>query len=333
MITKEDIIKLKRIFMEKASRVSQSISASVNWSNIFGKPSTFPPEDHSQDFSTILNSTWQRPILGISNNGTETAGNRYIVGASPTGNFSGFTSNNIVEYNGSDWISETPEEGWMVYNIGEALPYYFDSSAWSLLSDFFVDLLNNQTVAGVKTFSSFPVTPSSAPSSDYQVANKKYVDDNGGGGGGSFWTTVPKASDELRNSTTTLTNDTDLHFTCTNGNSYYFRMDLLVQFDADADFKFDLSFSGSTSKVQYAIADWQMTTTGGSNTFYALKTSFAQVITVSQSGSTVFYALIKINGFFTVTGDGTLNLRWAQNVSHADNVGVLAGSILEYKQI
>ncbi len=34
-----------------------------------------------------------------------------------------------------------------------------------------------QTIAGVKTFSSFPVTPSSAPTTDYQVANKKYVDD------------------------------------------------------------------------------------------------------------------------------------------------------------
>ncbi len=39
----------------------------------------------------------------------------------------------------------------------------------------------NETVAGVKTFSSFPVTPSSAPTTDYQVANKKYVDDNAGG--------------------------------------------------------------------------------------------------------------------------------------------------------
>ena len=37
-----------------------------------------------------------------------------------------------------------------------------------------------QTLAGVKTFSSFPVTPSAAPTTDYQVANKKYVDDNAG---------------------------------------------------------------------------------------------------------------------------------------------------------
>jgi hypothetical protein len=40
----------------------------------------------------------------------------------------------------------------------------------------------NETVAGVKTFSSFPVTPSEAPTTDYQAANKKYVDDNAGGG-------------------------------------------------------------------------------------------------------------------------------------------------------
>jgi hypothetical protein len=44
----------------------------------------------------------------------------------------------------------------------------------------------NETIAGVKTFSSFPVTPSSAPTTDYQVANKKYVDDNAGGGGGGI---------------------------------------------------------------------------------------------------------------------------------------------------
>ena len=39
----------------------------------------------------------------------------------------------------------------------------------------------DETIAGVKTFSSFPVTPSSAPTTDYQAANKKYVDDNAAG--------------------------------------------------------------------------------------------------------------------------------------------------------
>ena len=39
----------------------------------------------------------------------------------------------------------------------------------------------NETVEGIKTFGSFPVTPSAAPTANYEVANKKYVDDNAGG--------------------------------------------------------------------------------------------------------------------------------------------------------
>lgn len=35
----------------------------------------------------------------------------------------------------------------------------------------------DQTIAGVKTFNAFPVTPSDEPTLNYQVANKKYVDD------------------------------------------------------------------------------------------------------------------------------------------------------------
>ncbi len=41
-----------------------------------------------------------------------------------------------------------------------------------------VKLTGNQNVAGIKTFTSFPLTPSAAPTSDYEVANKKYVDDS-----------------------------------------------------------------------------------------------------------------------------------------------------------
>lgn len=49
------------------------------------------------------------------------------------------------------------------------------------IDNFAVKLTGNQNVAGVKAFSDFPTTPSSAPSTDYQMANKKYVDDNAGG--------------------------------------------------------------------------------------------------------------------------------------------------------
>lgn len=36
----------------------------------------------------------------------------------------------------------------------------------------------DETIADIKTFTSFPIAPSSAPTTAYQVANKKYVDDN-----------------------------------------------------------------------------------------------------------------------------------------------------------
>jgi len=39
----------------------------------------------------------------------------------------------------------------------------------------------DQTIAGVKTFSSSPIVPD--PTTDSQAATKKYVDDNAGGGG------------------------------------------------------------------------------------------------------------------------------------------------------
>ena len=63
-----------------------------------------------------------------------------------------------------------------------------------------VNTLNAQTIAGVKTFSSFPITPSSAPTTDYQVANKKYVDDNAGGSSSRIESTSTNSYAEFGNS-------------------------------------------------------------------------------------------------------------------------------------
>lgn len=47
----------------------------------------------------------------------------------------------------------------------------------STFATLFVDKSSDEAVGGVKSFSDFPLTPASAPSTDYQVANKKYTDD------------------------------------------------------------------------------------------------------------------------------------------------------------
>ena len=78
---------------------------------------------------------------------------------------------------------DTNDKGRMAYDtdaVYGGLLYKWTGSAWA---QFGVMLTGSQTIAGVKTFSSFPVTPSSAPTTDYQVTNKKYVDDTPHTGG------------------------------------------------------------------------------------------------------------------------------------------------------
>jgi hypothetical protein len=49
-------------------------------------------------------------------------------------------------------------------------------SALNTIDENAVSVDKAQTIAGVKTFSSFPVTPNVDPTTDYQVANKRYAD-------------------------------------------------------------------------------------------------------------------------------------------------------------
>ena len=66
----------------------------------------------------------------------------------------------------------------------------------------YVTVEDNQTISGTKTFSSFPVTPSTTPTTNYQVANKKYVDDRSIGVNQRWYDLTAS-----RNSNTEYTND------------------------------------------------------------------------------------------------------------------------------
>lgn len=55
---------------------------------------------------------------------------------------------------------------------------YWKNLVWQYLTWIVNEVIEGAfTFTGVKTFSSFPITPSSAPTTSYQVANKKYIDD------------------------------------------------------------------------------------------------------------------------------------------------------------
>lgn len=87
----------------------------------------------------------------------------------------------------------------------------YDGTQWVYMGDFdgsdYVTITGNQSIGGVKTFTSFPLTPSSAPTNQYQVANKKYVDDAITAGGGY---TNEDAVDAVG---TALTNSTNIIWT------------------------------------------------------------------------------------------------------------------------
>ena len=95
-----------------------------------------------------------------------------------------------AKVNEGDVSSTLGDEDTLLVRIEKVLRSISWGSLKTILNTLYVALTGDQTISGTKTFSSFPVTPSAAPSSDYQVANKKYVDDNAAGGG------IPEAPED-----------------------------------------------------------------------------------------------------------------------------------------
>ena len=65
--------------------------------------------------------------------GGESDGDRYIVGGSATGDWSG-QDDKIAYYKSSSWIFLTPVEGWKVWVQDENKTYYYTGAAWAELS-------------------------------------------------------------------------------------------------------------------------------------------------------------------------------------------------------
>ncbi|MFB3882862.1 MAG: DUF2793 domain-containing protein [Armatimonadota bacterium] len=61
--------------------------------------------------------------------GSPAEGDRYIVGASPTGAWAGHATH-IAWYDGAAWQFDSPEEGWFVYLADENKFYLFNGTAW-----------------------------------------------------------------------------------------------------------------------------------------------------------------------------------------------------------
>lgn len=92
----------------------------------------------------------------------------------------GYTAGNVLRADGAQFTNEQlahSDVSGAGTNAHSAIDGHIDTDATVHASATnLVKTTGAQTVAGVKTFSSFPVTPSSLPTTDYQVTNKSYVD-------------------------------------------------------------------------------------------------------------------------------------------------------------
>lgn len=79
-----------------------------------------------------LDAVVNAAVLNIVNAPASTAdGVRYIVGTSPTGDFSGQAGKLASRIDGQ-WVFYTPEEGWDVYNLSNNRTYRFSGGVWSI---------------------------------------------------------------------------------------------------------------------------------------------------------------------------------------------------------
>jgi len=60
-------------------------------------------------------------------------GDRYIVGDTATGDWATH-ENNIATFDGTNWMFDTPTNGWLIYITDENEFYYYAGSAWETLT-------------------------------------------------------------------------------------------------------------------------------------------------------------------------------------------------------
>lgn len=99
--------------------------------------------------------SWQAPVLDKDLNtppGSPTAGERYLVGTSPTGAWATHAGH-VAVWNGTAWEYAIPSEGWYVYVLDEDLRYRHNGTAW--VSDAAIGETNtasNVNTAGIGIF-------------------------------------------------------------------------------------------------------------------------------------------------------------------------------------
>jgi hypothetical protein len=139
---------------------------------------TYQPRDVDLDtWATVTPSANVQTMLGSANNAAILS-NIGALGTTGDGSgLTGITQSQISVTAGDAYsnFSESSDDD----TIDELMAGIDTAFGLRALDSSVVHLSGDEEIVGIKTFTSFPITPSSAPTTDFQAANKKYVDDIG----------------------------------------------------------------------------------------------------------------------------------------------------------
>ena len=91
-----------------------------------------------------LDALVQAAVLQININAPPAslqAGDRYLIGATPTGDFAG-QAGKLASYDGASWRYISPKAGWFIFNRADSSFSVFDGTSWKRISDTFTQLQN-----------------------------------------------------------------------------------------------------------------------------------------------------------------------------------------------
>lgn len=123
-------------------------------------------EQPPHEYMNWLQNTFGSKLNHILKNGVANWNNttQYLAGSS-------------VQHNGNVWLCETKNTNSAPTDANADWKRIITVGSLTTVLNGYVKNSGDETIEGIKTFSSFPVSPLSAPTADYQMANKKYVED------------------------------------------------------------------------------------------------------------------------------------------------------------
>ena len=205
--------------------------------------------------------------------------------------------------------------------------------AGSKLADVVHDT-GNETVAGVKTFSSDPLIPDEAYGAGWngvlEPPTKNAVYDKIEAVA-SPWTTVKKAADETITLSTTFQDDDELLFAMAANTYYIVRGTIFFLESANPGIKFQFTGPAAPNAVQGigygcggAVDSDALTVSSGPS-----YTTIIPIFSAGNGNGTFHFEMLIKNG----VNAGNLVLQWAQQTSDAADTSVYKGSHIEYMAV